>query len=305
MKVLIIGLGSIAKKHISALHAIVPAIEILAMRSNSENASIFPGVTNVFSIEDLNLDDIDFILIANPTEYHFEYIKRFSVYGKPLFVEKPLFSGLNSSTNELIEDIRKSGLVSYVACNIRFLDSIIYLKSLISNKRVNEVNVYCGSFLPDWRPGVDFKKVYSANKEMGGGVHIDLIHELDYVYWLFGEPVSARSFYSNTSSLGISAYDYANYLWQYPEFSVSVILNYYRKDAKRTIEVVAEEGTYVVDLLSNTVFYGNEPIYTSEQRIIDTYRVQMEFFINEILKNKFIFNPIEEAYKVLELCIQD
>ncbi|WP_293912760.1 MULTISPECIES: Gfo/Idh/MocA family protein [unclassified Sphingobacterium] len=305
MKVLIIGLGSIAKKHILALHAVVPAIEILAMRSNSENASIFPGVTNVFSIDDLNLDDIDFILIANPTEYHFEYIKRFSVYGKPLFVEKPLFSGLNSSTNELIEDIRKSGVVSYVACNLRFLDSIIYLKSLISNKRVNEVNVYCGSFLPDWRPGVDFKKVYSANKEMGGGVHIDLIHELDYVYWLFGEPVSARSFYSNTSSLGISAYDYANYLWQYPEFPVSVILNYYRKDAKRTIEIVAEEGTYVVDLLSNTVFYDNEPIYTSEQRIIDTYRVQMEFFINEILKNKVIFNPIEEAYKVLELCIQD
>src|SRR5690606_19349874 len=141
---------------------------------------------------------------------------------------------------------------------------------MIAGERVNEVNVYCGSYLPDWRPGVDFRKVYSANKELGGGVHIDLIHELDYVFWLWKEPRKTRAFFSNTSSLDISAFDYANYLWTYDGFSVSIVLNYYRRDPKRTLEIVTEQATYQVDLLNNTIEKNGEIVFSSQQRINDT-----------------------------------
>ena len=197
MKVLIIGLGSIALKHIKALQELYPSVVIYALRRKGEPSKEIKGVIEVFDISEIKVDTLSFILISNPTAVHYETIKEVMVYKKPLFIEKPLFETLSNEANDLVMEIERQGIPTYVACNLRFLESIAKIRELLVGKRVNEVNVYCGSYLPDWRPNIDFRKVYSANKEMGGGVHIDLIHELDYVYWLFGAPIHTQSFFSN------------------------------------------------------------------------------------------------------------
>jgi hypothetical protein len=305
MKVLIIGLGSIALKHIKALQELYPSVVIYALRRKGELSKKLEGVIEVFNINDIEVDTLSFILISNPTAVHYQTIKEVIAYKKPLFIEKPLFSDLSKEANELVTKVEKQETPTYVACNLRFLECIAKVKELIVGKRINEVNVYCGSYLPDWRPNVDFRKVYSANKEMGGGVHIDLIHELDYVYWLFGAPIHTQSFFSNKSSLNITAYDYANYLWEYDDFSVSVVLNYYRRDSKRTLEILTDEGTYLVDLLKNTILYNDELVFQSRQIPLETYTAQMQFFVEEILNKQTKFNTIVEGYKVLELCLQE
>ena len=305
MKVLIIGLGSIALKHIKALQELYPSVVIYALRRKGELSKKLEGVIEVFNINDIEVDTLSFILISNPTAVHYQTIKEVIAYKKPLFIEKPLFSDLSKEANELVTKVEKQETPTYVACNLRFLECIAKVKELIVGKRINEVNVYCGSYLPDWRPNVDFRKVYSANKEMGGGVHIDLIHELDYVYWLFGAPIHTQSFFSNKSSLNITAYDYANYLWEYDDFSVSVVLNYYRRDSKRTLEILTDEGTYLVDLLKNTILYNDELVFQSRQIPLETYTAQMQFFVEEILNKQTKLNTIVEGYKVLELCLQE
>lgn len=305
MNILIIGLGNIAKKHINAIYQLNKSVQIYALRSNPNSKSESDGVIDIYDLSAINMSEIDFVLISNPTSEHYTSIKQLSDYNKPLFIEKPLFSEINEETEMLVNEIERTEISTYVACNLRFLESLKVLKNLLKDKRINEVNVYCGSYLPDWRPGVDFRKVYSANKEMGGGVHIDLIHELDYVYWLFGFPNETNSFFSNKSSLEISAYDYANYLWSYEEFSASIILNYYRKEKKRSIEVVTDSGIYLVDLLENSIELDNKCIFASEQKISDTYYNQMAFFVEDILKNNEKFNTIGEAYTVLRLCMKD
>jgi predicted dehydrogenase len=156
--------------------------------------------------------------------------------------------------------------------------------------------------LPSWRPQVNYKEVYSANKEQGGGVHIDLIHELDYIYWIFGIPRSTVNTFSNVSSLDITAYDYANYLWTYENFNANIVLNYYRKDSKRTFEVLTSEGTYLLDLIENKILFNNKKIYYEPQRVIDLYESQMNFFIKNAIEKKNEFNTISEGYKVLKLC---
>ena len=279
MKVLIIGLGSIALKHIKALQELYPSVVIYALRRKGEPSKEIKGVIEVFDISEIKVDTLSFILISNPTAVHYETIKEVMVYKKPLFIEKPLFETLSNEANDLVMEIERQGIPTYVACNLRFLESIAKIRELLVGKRVNEVNVYCGSYLPDWRPNIDFRKVYSANKEMGGGVHIDLIHELDYVYWLFGAPIHTQSFFSNKSSLDITAYDYANYLWEYDDFSVSVVLNYYRRDSKRTLEILTDEGTYLVDLLKNNISYNDELVFQSSQLSLETYTAQMHFFV--------------------------
>jgi len=305
MKVLIIGLGSIALKHIKALQELYPSVVIYALRRKGEPSKGIKGVVEVFDIDEITMDTLSFILISNPTAVHYQTIKEVIAYKKPLFIEKPLFGALSKEAKELITEVEKQEIPTYVACNLRYLECIAKTKELLANKRVNEVNVYCGSYLPDWRPNVDFRKVYSANKEMGGGVHIDLIHELDYVYWLFGTPTCTQSFFSNKSSLNITAYDYANYLWEYDDFSVSVVLNYYRRDSKRTLEILTDEGTYLVDLLKNNISYNDELVFQSRQVPSETYTAQMQFFVEKILNKQTKFNTIVEGYKVLKLCLQE
>ena len=305
MKVLIIGLGSIALKHIKALQELYPSVVIYALRRKGEPSKGIKGVVEVFDIDEITMDTLSFILISNPTAVHYQTIKEVIAYKKPLFIEKPLFGALSKEAKELITEVEKQEIPTYVACNLRFLECIAKVKELIVGKRINEVNVYCGSYLPNWRPNVDFRKVYSANKEMGGGVHIDLIHELDYVYWLFGAPIHTQSFFSNKSSLNITAYDYANYLWEYDDFSVSVVLNYYRRDSKRTLEILTNEGTYLVDLLKNNISYNDELVFQSRQLSLETYTAQMQFFVEEILNKQTKFNTIVEGYKVLKLCLQE
>ena len=305
MKVVIIGLGSIALKHIKALQELYPTVVIYALRRKGESSKGIKGVIEIFDISEIKVDTLSFILISNPTAVHYQTIKELIRYNKPLFIEKPLFGKITEDSNRLVSEIEKQGILTYIACNLRFLESIAKIRELLVGRRVNEANVYCGSYLPDWRPNIDFRKVYSANKEMGGGVHIDLIHELDYVYWLFGVPIHTQSFFSNKSSLNITAYDYANYLWEYDDFSVSVVLNYYRRDSKRTLEILTDEGTYLVDLLKNTISYNDKLIFQSNQSLLQTYTAQMQFFVGEILNKQIKFNTIVEANKVLELCLQE
>jgi len=302
MKILIVGLGSIAKKHIAALKKLLPSCEIFALRNGKDSKS-YENIIDLYNLQDTS-EQFDFAIISNPTSQHAQTIELLKSFAIPLFIEKPLFDTINYS--ELVQGITNLGTKTYIACNLRFLDSLQYLKSKLINRRMHEVNVYCGSYLPDWRPDVDFRKVYSANKEQGGGVHIDLIHEIDYIVWLFGIPVDLKKTFLSQSSLNISAFDYANYLFIYNEFCANIILNYYRRDAKRTIEVVCEEGTFIVDLLKNTVTFNGEIIFKSNQKILDTYDSQMSFFIDNLeSQNEFIFNNINEAYNILKLCLED
>ena len=62
MKVLIIGLGSIARKHINAIRIIEPNSVIYALRSSSP-ASLEDGVINIFSLDELSVTP-NFIIIS-------------------------------------------------------------------------------------------------------------------------------------------------------------------------------------------------------------------------------------------------
>tara|TARA_R110002051_G_scaffold73135_1_gene132659 strand:+ start:29959 stop:30864 length:906 start_codon:yes stop_codon:yes gene_type:complete len=300
MKVLIVGLGSIASKHIAALKNIDPKVEFYAMRS-SLNADAKEGITNVFSFE--NLNELDFAIISNPTSAHKETIERLIPKKIPLFIEKPLFSSLENEA--VLQKIENNNITTYVACNLRFLDCLKFAKKHIQGKRINEVNVYCGSYLPDWRPSIDYKTTYSANKKLGGGVHIDLIHEIDYAYWLFGKPQKVNKVFSSKSSLNIDAYDYANYMLAYETFNANIILNYFRRDPKRTLEIVCDDHTIIIDILKNTVYQNLEIVYTSKKTIIDTYEDQLRFFIYEVVAKNNKFNTANEAYEILKICLQN
>jgi len=307
MRVVIIGLGSIAKKHIAALRGIDPKTEIYALRSGlSKHEEL--GVSNFYELDQVGKIDPDFILLSNPTSKREEVLKELVGFGKPLFIEKPALSSLNSA-NLLQAAFIKSELLTYVACNLRFHACLVFMKGYLSTEQpqINEVNIYCGSYLPGWRPGQDFRKTYSALPDLGGGVHLDLIHEVDYAYWLFGAPARSNSLLRSASSLDVASVDYANYQLIHPRFTINAVLNYYRRDYKRTLEVVTDEETINVDIAANTVTSSVQGVlFSSETTILDTYPEQMKYFVS-LLKDRTLsnMNSFSEGVEVLKIILDE
>ncbi len=307
MRVVIIGLGSIARKHIEALRGIDPKVEIHALRSGLSKHEE-PGVNNFYELARVRKIDPDFILLSNPTSKREEVLKGLVDFGKPLFIEKPALSSLNDAAM-LQEAFTKCGLLTYVACNLRFHACLAFMKDYLNTEqpRINEVNIYCGSYLPGWRPGQDFRKTYSAIPDLGGGVHLDLIHEVDYAYWLFGAPTTSNSLLRSASSLNVAAIDYANYRLVHPRFTINALLNYYRRDYKRTMEVVTEEDTISVDLGANTVTSSVRGIlFSSDATILNTYLEQMKYFVS-LLKDRTLpnMNSFSEGVEVLKIILDE
>ncbi|HTK19653.1 MAG TPA: Gfo/Idh/MocA family oxidoreductase [Mucilaginibacter sp.] len=302
MIVLIIGLGSIANKHIVALKSLDSNITIYALRS--AHSPEVEGVGNIYNLDELRMKP-DFVIISNPTSLHYSAISSAISLGAPIIIEKPVLHTLTGA-DELASRLMNENISTYVACNLRFHPCIQFLKkSALENKNINEVNIYCGSYLPDWRPGKDFNKIYSANESEGGGVHLDLFHEMDYACWLFGFPISHHGFRSNVSTLNIDASDYANYLLSYSKFNISIVLNYYRRHAKRTIEILFDNKTWIVDLIKCTIANDEGKIIYScpDFNIIESYKNQAAYFMDCIKKDETPMNSFNESLKILKITL--
>lgn len=306
MIILIVGLGSIGKKHLDALHKLKVNGKVYALRSTLNNP-IEEGVENVYSLDDVK-EKIDFAIISNPTNKHFDYINLLAKRSIPLLIEKPSVDALDG-VEDLLRVIEEKKIITYVACNLRFHPCIVYLKEIIRKEvlRVNEVSVYCGSYLPNWRPNRNFREVYSANKSMGGGVHLDLIHEIDYTTWIFGFPSQYTSILRNVSSLNIDAIDYANFNLQYDSFTVNINLNYFRRDTKRQIEIVHENGTIITDLIKNEIRNEKDDIIFKdpEYSSIDSYTAQLDYFMNCLRHDIQPMNSFVESVENLKICLQN
>lgn len=306
MRILIVGLGSIGKKHIEAIIKVHPSVIIYALRSNNK-VDTLDNVTNVFSLNEIDFE-LDFIVISNVTASHEKTIIQMSKFKCPLFIEKPVLHSLENYEKISIE-LEKNHINTYVACNLRFHPALIFLKKYLYeiNEKINEVNIYCGSYLPDWRLGEDFRKNYSSNKALGGGVHLDLIHELDYCTWIFGFPLKTETIKRNVSSLKIDSVDFAHFSFYYLNFIANITLNYFRRDPKREIEIITENQTILVDLIRSEVVdkVSNKTLFRQKFDIIDTYKLQMQYFVDTILNKKTFMNDFNYSIEVLKLAMNE
>jgi predicted dehydrogenase len=299
MKVLIVGLGSISKKHIIAIRRMSSEAKIYALRSGHSRTEEV-DVENIYSLADAP-KDLDFCIISNPTSEHGDTIKLLASLKKPMLIEKPVLSALDD-IEALKTVIKESKIMTYIGCNLRFHPVIERLKQEMDQRRPVEMNVYCGSYLPDWRPQQDYRKVYSAKSSLGGGVHLDLIHEIDYTTYLLGQPKAFTSYSSRKSSLEIDSKDIAHYILEYDQTSVFITLNYYRREAKRQIECVWEDEVWIADLIKGEILNGQgDIIFTKPFDVLETYYAQLNYFLGCIQEERKPMNDFSEAIEVLKI----
>ncbi len=302
-KVCFIGLGSIATRHIKNLKNIFGGeVEIDVLRSGNGrplDETLQSLIGQVYYDYDSLPKDYDVMFITNPTRLHYETLQKAQDNAKHFFIEKPVFE----TGNENVCNLKlKKDSVYYVACPLRYTNVIQYLKENIDFSDVYSMRCISSSYLPDWRPGTDYRNTYSARSELGGGVSIDLIHEWDYICYLAGQPLKMHSFIGRKSNLEIDSDDLAVYIAEFSDKFVELHLDYLGRKTIRKIELFTKDDSIEADLIEQKI------VYRKENRIIDLNEDRDSYQKKELLHYFDIVegrcendNTIERACRTLRI----
>lgn len=305
-KIAMIGLGSIGKRHLVNIDKVLRSrgaeysIDLIRRKNSSDLGKLFDGIVNTIYTESENIpDNYDVIFITNPTYLHYGTIKKFSCKSKNLFIEKPIFDDTSVSILDLLLD--KSGIY-YVACPLRYTEVIQYVKNNFDLNSVYSARAICSSYLPDWRPGLDYRETYSAHLEQGGGVSIDLIHEWDYMMYLFGKPNQVANYRGKFSRLEIDSDDLSVYIAEYKNMLAEVHLDYFSRKTIRELQLFTAEDTIVADIVNSEIRFlkENRAIQFNEDR--NSYQIkEIENFFDIIEGKANNENDIHTALATLKI----
>lgn len=303
LRVCFIGIGSIARRHIKNLIELCEEAQVqlrIDAYRHSVSGGNIEGITHVYHNPSEMPNDYDIVFITNPTKLHLSALEMFHDKGIHFFIEKPVVS------IEQIEAARnfplKRSSIYYVACPLRYNSVIRYIKENINTEEVISVRSISSSYLPDWRIGQDYRQTYSAQKKLGGGVDIDLIHEWDYLSYLFGTPRKMHSFIGKKSELEIDSNDYAIYIAEFEKMIAELHLDYFGRKTIREIQLFTNNDTIIGDLVNSKILFlkSGKIVEFHEQRD-DFQKRELEYFLNLIYMKNVNENGYVHGLEVLEL----
>ena len=274
ISVLVFNFGSIGVRHSKILRNVfkLKNINIFTKRKIKN----FKTVDNLSKIKNLNPS---YFIIASPTSKHYQHLKfiESNFKNKTVLVEKPLF--------DRFRELRIKRNKVFVGYNLRFSPILGYIKKKISKKKIIDIKVNCNSYLPFWRPKINYQNTSSAKKSLGGGVVLELSHELDYIRWIFGNPKIKFVETGKFSNLKINTEDLLKLYGKIGNANLSIDINYYSRISKRTIFIDGLGFSLFADLLKNRV-----EIQIDDKRFIKTFpNKKNDTYISqhkEILKGK-------------------
>jgi len=309
-RALVVGSGSIAKRHITNLRNLFPDLSLVCVSASGRmlNPAEVGASEIVPDLASAVRQNPDFAVIASPAPYHLIHADELLAANIPVLIEKPLCT----SVREL--DVTKlSGYTARigVAYNLRFMPAARIVKKLIEDAAVGPISTAVaevGQFLPDWRPGSDYRRGVSAVKDLGGGALLELSHELDYLNWFFGPFSRALGVIRNAGNLEIDVEDTVDVLLQQSGGQlVHVHLDFLQRHPTRRFKAVGAIGTIEWDLMANKVllFHANgstetvyaDPNYDRNQMYID----QMIAFIGFIKGEAGFESTLDSSIQVMRL----
>ena len=309
MKVLLVGCGSIGKRHLENLNRLA-AIEHIFVYSKVNNC--LSGLKNKRKVSLVkSIDDIqpDLAIIANETYKHIDTAIRLARKGAHLFIEKPLSHKLSEKLNLLKRIIRQKKIKIFIGYNLRFLGALNFIKTKLSRNAIGNIyfaKIEVGQYLPSWRSKRDYSISYSASKKCGGGVSLDLSHEIDYMRYFFGEPRTCEVVKAKVSNLKIDSEDIFEGIYVYSKFVCNVHMDYLQKDMKRIIRIEGEKGSIVCDFIKKriTINASGRKTTVSNKKLFDldkTYTDEILSFIKSVKFNRESAVTLDDGVKVLEL----
>ena len=257
MRLLVLGTGSIGQRHCRNLVAL--GQEVLAWDAEParlREAAAITGVSPAASLDEALAGTPDAALICTPPASHVELARRALAAGAHLFVEKPIAHASAEVPALLAEAARRARLLA-VGLNLRFLPSLRRVKALLDDGRVGRVlgaRAEFGSYLPDWRPGRDYRDNYAVRAALGGGILLDAIHEFDYLGWLLGEAAEVFCAASHVSDLAGDTEDLTETTLRFASGVLAQVhLDYLQRAYRRNLQVIGEAGVIGWDYPTHAV----------------------------------------------------
>lgn len=308
MNVCFIGLGSIGQRHLKNVHAVaaVRGIELSADVVEPRPLDYLNAATRALvhghfaSLAEIGRYDM--IFVTNPSQLHLETLDVVKDKAGFFFVEKPVFTvALEADALSPYSDERKF----YVACPIRHTRTYGFLSEFVPRNSVYCARAICSSYLPEWRPGTDYRKTYAA-QEGAGGVKLDLIHEFDYLFTLFGMPQKSCLFDGKFSHLELKSVDGVSFVGRYPDKTLELHLDYYGRVPRREIELYTADDVVVCDFIKAEIRFlkSGRRIDLAEERNEYCLR-EIGYFFDFALNGAANINPIPYANDIVGFVLKD
>jgi predicted dehydrogenase len=273
-KVLIVGLGGVGQRHVRNLrHILKDDVSFIAYRVRgleqvvTTALAVDPGgdverdygITSFYSLEEALSQKPNLAVIANPSSLHIPVAQACAEAGCDLFIEKPLSHTIDG-ISRLIETVESKQLIGMVGYQLRYHPCLLALKEILrcgSLGTLLSVRASIGEYLPNWHPYENYRTMYAARPDLGGGVVLSQIHEFDYLYSLFGLPRKLYAIGGHWSHLEIDVEDTASVLIDFKldgrSLPVHLHQDYLQDPPSRQCEVIGDRGKAVADFRALTV----------------------------------------------------
>jgi predicted dehydrogenase len=317
MKVLMIGTGSIGRRHMASLRQLVPDVRFDVLREGRDADTSALGDFEVevsASLEQALAKRPQLMVIANPSALHARFILAALDHGIPFYAEKPVLHDATDLARVRDKLHTVACPPNIVGCNLRFLPSLQRLRGLVQDGslgRIVRAGFEAGQWLPDWRPSQDYRRSYSARRELGGGVLLDLIHETDAARWMLGEFSRVSGQVGHLSDLEIETEDCACFvLGSDAGPLVTVQLDYVSRRPFRRYRIVGDRATAEWDLPARTLTLSDaQGLRTLETTAADfdvaaTYPAAMRELLDAVAAARPSSQPLEEGLRSLELVLR-
>jgi predicted dehydrogenase len=297
-RVAVVGLGAAGRRHLENLRSL--GIEALPVRR-------VPGEGELGSLEAAEEWGASAIVVATPTAFHLEALRRAVDHGLHAYVEKPL-SASSDSVDEVLRRAAERRLVVATGYNLRFHPALAAVRSAIEAGLIGRVlcsRAEVGQYLPDWHPAEDYRTSYAARRSLGGGALLTLSHELDYMRWIVGEVVSASGIARRVSALELDVDDVAEVICEHDGGAVSSIhADLLDRSYNRRARWVGESGSIAWGWGGPVVLHPDgrrlweDPAFD----VNETYRAALADFLDAIEGGRPPRCDGRDGLRVVELC---
>lgn len=308
VRALVVGAGSIGSRY--ATHLVeresVEHVTVMVPEGHAPNLPERPDMDVVASTEGV---DCDIAVVATDTAHHVEVALPLVTRGVDTLIEKPVSHNMEG-LDALARAASASGAKVFVGYNMRFLPGLLRLRDAVASGmlgRVCSARFEAGQWLPDWRPGRDYRETYSACIERGGGVRLDLSHEIDAMRFVLGDPSWSRTFSARASDLEIDSDDIFEGVFGYASgMMASVHLDYLARHRVRSYGVLGTKGDMVCDVSERTLmtFIEGEKTIETDPALFDvteTYDTQMDQLLAAHAGAETGIATLEDGVAVLRL----
>jgi len=313
LKILIIGYGSIGKRHTKNLLK-MKNYQISICTKNNEVQKLKKKDVKIFkTVNDTLKENFDVVVICNETSLHVKTAIKFAQKDCHIFLEKPISDSLDG-ISKLKKIIKQKKLITMVGCNMRFQPGIKLVKKIIEKEtvgRVFSVLVENGSYMPDWHPWEDYKRSYAARKKLGGGVVLTQIHEYDYLFWFFGKVDEVYAMNQKLSDLKIDVEDFSTSLLKFKKKIIAEVhLDYFQKPSHRTCKIIGTKGQIKWKWDNDHVEIYN---YKTKKWLTKNfvkkfdrnkmYVDEMKYFLKCVKRKEIPMNSLNDALKIQKVAL--